>query len=179
MGTTTSQTEGEYQPDFGTFYNLKALDIDGNEKSMSDFQGKVLMVVNVASSCGKTDREYTRLVDLYSRYHNQGFEILAFPCNQFLYQEHGSCSTIKSFIKKYNVEFPMFDKINVNGNDTHPIYSWLKQSYPGRVTWNFSGKFFIDHHGVPRARANDNFDEIEQIIQRLLKIKTDEENKHS
>ncbi|CAM2724523.1 unnamed protein product [Rotaria socialis] len=178
MGATSSQTESHYQPDFGTFDKLKAIDIDGNEKPMSDFRGKVLMVVNVASSCGKTDREYKRLVDLYARYREQGFEILAFPCNQFLYQEHGTCSTIKSFIKKYNVEFPMFDKINVNGDDTHPIYAWLKQSYPGRVTWNFSGKFLIDHHGVPRARANDNYDEIEKIIQNLLKEKQDAENKH-
>ncbi|CAF1141572.1 unnamed protein product [Adineta ricciae] len=177
MGTTSSQIDGHYQPSFGTFHDLKAIDIDGNERSMSEFQGKVLLVVNVASSCGKTDREYSRLVDLYSRYHSQGFEILAFPCNQFLFQEHGSCSTIKSFIKKYNVEFPMFDKINVNGDDTHPIYAWLKQTYPGRVTWNFSGKFFVDHHGVPRARANDNYEEIEQIIQRLLKEKNDEEAK--
>ncbi|CAF2523226.1 unnamed protein product [Rotaria sp. Silwood2] len=178
MGATASQIDGKYQSSFGTFYDLKANDIDGNEKSMSDFRGKVLMVVNVASSCGKTDREYKRLVDLYSRYHDQDFEILAFPCNQFLYQEHGSCTTIKTFIKKYNVEFPMFDKINVNGNDTHPIYAWLKQSYPGRVKWNFSGKFLIDHHGIPRARANDNYEEIEQIIQRLLKEKKDDENKN-
>ena len=90
MGTTASQIEGAYQPSFGTFYQLKALDIDGNEKSMSDFQDQVLMVVNVASLCGKTNHEYRRLVDLYSRYHDQGFEILAFPCNQFLYQERSS-----------------------------------------------------------------------------------------
>ena len=79
MGATASQSVGHYQPSFGTFYELKAVDIDGNERFMSDFRGKVLMVVNVASSCGKTDREYKRLVDLYSRYHSQGFEILAFP----------------------------------------------------------------------------------------------------
>ena len=140
---------------------------------MSDFRGKVLLVVNVASSCGKTDREYKQLVDLYARHRDQGFEILAFPCNQFLFQEHGACSTIKSFVRKYDVQFPMFDKINVNGNDTHPIYAWLKQSYPGRVAWNFSGKFLVDHRGIPRARANDNYVELEQAIERLLKEKAE------
>lgn len=170
-GSSSTQIDGQYQPSFGTFYDLKAIDIDGTERSMSEFRGKVLLVVNVASSCGKTNGEYRHLVELYNRYHDQGFEILAFPCNQFLFQEHGSCSTIKSFVKKYNVEFPMFNKINVNGDETHPIYSWLKQSYPGRVTWNFSGKFLIDHRGVPRARANDNYQEIEEIIEKLLKEK--------
>ena len=172
-GSGSTQTAGKYESSFGSFHELKAIDIDGKERSMSDFQGKVLLVVNVASSCGKTDGEYKRLVDLYSRYHDQGFEILAFPCNQFLRQENASCSSIKTFIRKYNVDFPMFDKINVNGNDTHPIYAWLKQSYPGRVSWNFSGKFLIDHRGVPRARANDNYAELEQEIQRLLKEKQD------
>lgn len=175
MGASGStQTKGSYDPSFGTLHNLKAIDIDGKERSMSEFQGKVLLVVNVASSCGKTDREYKRLVDLYNRYVDQGFEILAFPCNQFLFQEHGSCSTIKSFIQKYNVQFTMFDKISVNGDETHPIYVWLKRSFPGRVTWNFSGKFIIDHKGVPRARANDNYEEVEEIIKKLLKEKDDD-----
>lgn len=172
-GSSSTQIAGNYEPSFGTFHDLKAIDIDGKERPMSDFRGKVILVVNVASSCGKTDGEYRRLVDLYNRYHDQGFEILAFPCNQFLFQEHGSCSTIKSFVKKYNVEFPMFEKINVNGNETHPIYVWLKQTYPGRVTWNFSGKFLIDQYGIPRARANDDYPAIEKMIETLLAEKRD------
>ncbi|CAF0789694.1 unnamed protein product [Didymodactylos carnosus] len=175
MGTTASQTTGAYKPSYGTFYDLKAKDIDGVEKSMADYKGKVLMVINVASACGKTDREYKYLTGLYDKFHSQGFEILAFPCNQFMYQESGTCTKIKTFIQKYNVQFPMFDKINVNGNETHPIYTWLKQSFPGRVTWNFSGKFLIDHNGIPRARSNDNFEEIDHLIQKLI----DEKNQAS
>ena len=170
-GSTQTEGEGAYQESFGTIYDFKANDINGQERLISDFRGKILLIVNVASSCGKTDGEYKRLVDLHQRYRDRGFEILAFPCNQFLFQEHGSCSTIKSFVEKYHVEFPLFDKINVNGNDTHPIYAWLKQSFPGKVTWNFSGKFLIDHKGIPRARANDKYQEIEEIIERLLKEK--------
>jgi len=165
-GSTT--TSGDYKESMGTFYDLSATNIDGQEISMSQYQGKPLMVVNVASACGKTDKEYKYLTQLYDKYHPAGFEILAFPCNQFLYQESGSCTTIKNFVKKYNVQFPMFDKVNVNGSNTHPVFKWLKESFPGRVTWNFSGKFFVDHNGIPRARANDNFDEIEQVIQKLI-----------
>lgn len=135
---------------------------------MCHVSGTPLMIVNVASACGKTDGEYKKLVNLYTKYHSQGFEILAFPCNQFLYQESGTCLAIKQFIKKYNVEFPMFDKINVNGDDTHPVYKFLKSAFPGRITWNFSGKFFVDANGIPRARANDNWNEIEQIVQKLI-----------
>jgi len=161
----------------GTFYDLSAKDIDGNEVSMGQFRSKPLMVVNVASACGKTDSEYKWLTEMYNKYHPEGFEILAFPCNQFLYQESGSCTTIKNFVKKYNVTFPMFDKVNVNGGSTHPVFQWLKQAFPGRITWNFSGKFFVDHNGIPRARSSDASTEAEQIIQRLIQDAKNDQGK--
>ncbi|MDU5107863.1 MULTISPECIES: glutathione peroxidase [unclassified Clostridium] len=133
-----------------SFYDYSAKDIDGKEKSMSDYSGKVVLVVNTASKCGFTpqlkDLEY-----LYKEYKDLGLEILGFPCNQFLNQEPGDNKDVKNFCEiNYGVTFDMFEKIDVNGSNTHPIYKYLKNQEKGIFTkdikWNFT-KFLIDRNG--------------------------------
>lgn len=133
-----------------SFYDYSAKDIDGKEKSMSDYSGKAVLVVNTASKCGFTpqlkDLEY-----LYKEFKNLGLEILGFPCNQFLNQEPGDNKDVKNFCEiNYGVTFDMFEKIDVNGSNTHPIYKYLKNQKKGILTkdikWNFT-KFLIDRNG--------------------------------
>jgi len=118
---------------------------------MKDYKGKVLLVVNTASKCGFTP-QYEELQKLYEEYKDQGFEILAFPCNQFANQEPGDNEEIRSFCKlNYNVTFQLFDKIDVNGKNTHPIYKYLKENVKGLlnskdIKWNFT-KFLVDKNG--------------------------------
>ncbi|KAI5075284.1 hypothetical protein GOP47_0009360 [Adiantum capillus-veneris] len=129
----------------------------GNDVDLSMYKGKVLLVVNVASRCGLTNDNYTQLAELHAKYKDKGFEILAFPCNQFLNQEPGSNEKIQEFAcTRFKTEFPIFDKINVNGKDTAPVYSFLKAtSKPGkfgsRISWNFT-KFLIDPDGHVKDR---------------------------
>ncbi|KAL9650758.1 hypothetical protein ABK040_001810 [Willaertia magna] len=131
------------------FYSLSALDIYGKNISMSNYRNKVLLNVNVASKCGLTP-QYKSLQQLYNKY--KDFEILAFPSNQFLFQEPASNEEICEFTKKeFNVEFKLFSKINVNGKDEHSIYRFLKKNGPkGNLTndikWNFT-KFLVDKNG--------------------------------
>lgn len=123
---------------------------------MAGFRGKVLLIVNVASKCGFTP-QYRELQELQTRYANEGLLVLGFPCNQFGHQEPGSDTDIKSFCDlQYNVTFPLFSKIDVNGSNTHPLYRFLKDERPGilgtkRVKWNFT-KFLIDRRGNPIKR---------------------------
>ena len=113
-----------------SIYDITVTDIDGNEVSMADYKGKVLLIVNVASKCGLTP-QYEELQSLYEKYQDMGFVVLAFPCNQFLGQEPGNNSEIKQFCSsEYNVTFPLFDKIDVNGTYTHQLYSFLKSHAP-------------------------------------------------
>lgn len=124
-------------------------DIDGHATSLNAYAGKVLLIVNVASKCGYTP-QYKGLQALYEKYKDQGLVVLGFPCNQFGHQEPGSDEQIKQFCSQtYNVTFPMFDKIDVNGANRHPLYVALagKDSpYPGNITWNFN-KFLIGRDG--------------------------------
>jgi glutathione peroxidase len=130
--------------------------IDGDDRSLDAYAGKVVLVVNVASRCGLTP-QYDGLQRLYERYRERGFEVLGFPCNQFMQQEPGSESEIKSFCTtRYGVSFPMFAKIEVNGAGRHPLYAWLtaqeaKPEGPGDVKWNF-GKFVVGKDGAVLAR---------------------------
>ncbi len=134
-----------------TFHSFEATDIDGNSFAMSSLKGKKVMVVNVASKCGYT-KQYEPLQKLYETYKDKGFVILGFPCNQFLGQEPGEESDIKAFCQRnYGVDFPMFSKIDVKGNDQHPIYTWLTQKEQNgvedsKVSWNFN-KYLIDEDG--------------------------------
>ena len=110
-----------------SFYDFKANDINGKEVSMSSYEGKVVLIVNVASGCGFTP-QYEGLQKLYDEHKEQGLEILAFPCNQFGEQEKGGGEEIKDFCEKnYSITFPIFEKVEVNGNDAHPIFKFIKE----------------------------------------------------
>ncbi len=127
-------------------YNFTVKDNKGNDVSLSEYKGKVLLIVNTATKCGLTP-QYEGLENLYEKYHDQGFEILDFPCNQFAFQAPGSAEKIDSFCTlRYNTKFPRFEKIKVNGRDTAPLYKYLKKQRPGRIQWNFA-KFLIDKEG--------------------------------
>lgn len=137
-------------------YDFDAKTLDGKPARLADFQGKVLLVVNTASECGFTP-QFAGLEELYEKYRDRGFAVLGFPCNQFGEQEPGSAEQIGAFCQKnYGVTFPMFEKIDVNGDAAHPLYKWLKQSAPGvlgseRIKWNFT-KFLIDRNGQVKER---------------------------
>lgn len=129
-------------------------DMDGNDINLSDYQGKVLLIVNVASKCGFTP-QYEGLESIYKKYKDQGFEILAFPCNQFGGQEPGTNEEIKNFCSsKYDVTFKLFDKIEVNGENRSPLYTALTtntNTEQGDIKWNFE-KFLISRNGQINAR---------------------------
>lgn len=132
-----------------SLYDIPLKDIDEKATSLKPYQGKVLLVVNVASQCGLTP-QYTALQAIQKKYKDKGFSVLAFPCNQFNGQEPGSNKEIKQFCSsKYEVTFPLFDKLEVNGPNRHPLYVALagKDSpFPGDIKWNF-GKFLIGKDG--------------------------------
>ena len=115
---------------FKNIYDITVKDIKGNDVSLANYKGKVLLIVNVASKCGLTP-QYEGLETLYQKYKDQGVEILAFPCNQFLEQEPGSNDEIMNFCSvNYNITFPLFDKIDVNGKNESPLYKFLKAKAP-------------------------------------------------
>jgi glutathione peroxidase-family protein len=132
-------------------YEFKVKDITGNDLSMDTYKGKVLLIVNVASKCGFTP-QYAELEELYKKHKEKGFEILGFPCNQFLSQEPKTEEEIMNFCSiNYGVTFPMFSKIKVNGPDTEPLYKFLKAQKSGRfgikrIRWNFT-KFLVNKEG--------------------------------
>jgi glutathione peroxidase len=132
-----------------SIYSIPLKDIDGNSTSLKPYQGKVLLIVNVASKCGFTP-QYTALEAVYKKYQDQGLVVLGFPCNQFHQQEPGSDAEIKQFCtSKYDVTFPMFDKIDVNGANRNPLYVLLAgegSPFPGDIGWNFT-KFVIGRDG--------------------------------
>jgi len=132
-----------------SIYDIPLKDIDGKDTSLKPYQGKVLLIVNVASKCGFTP-QYKALEALYLKYKDQGLVVLGFPCNQFAHQEPGTDAEIKEFCtSKYDVTFPMFDKLEVNGNNRHPLYVLLagKESpFPGNIGWNFT-KFLVGRDG--------------------------------
>lgn len=134
-----------------SLYEFSVNDIDGAPRALADFQGKVVLVVNVASQCGFTP-QYEGLEALQRDYAAQGFAVLGFPCDQFGHQEPGDEATIKSFCElRYGVTFPMFAKVEVNGNNAAPLYRWLKGEKPGilgteAIKWNFT-KFLVGRDG--------------------------------
>ena len=136
-------------------YDLSATLNDGKEKKLSAYKGKVLLIVNTASKCGFTP-QYQGLQALYAKYNDRGFELLAFPCDQFGHQEPGSDNEIKTFCEtNYGVDFPLFAKIDVNGNDEHPVFKFLKSEKGGllgdSIKCNFT-KFLVDTKGKVIAR---------------------------
>jgi glutathione peroxidase len=136
--------------------NIEIKRINGTSENLQNYNDKVLLVVNVASNCGFTG-QYKELQALYEELQPKGLEILAFPCNQFGGQEPGTSEQIQNFCEKnYSVTFPVFEKIDVNGSDTHPVYEFLKTALPGllgttSIKWNFT-KFLIGRDGVPVKR---------------------------
>lgn len=129
-------------------YGFRLPDIDGRPVDLKTFKGKVLLIVNTASMCGNTP-QYAGLQEMYERYQERGFEVLAFPANDFGQQEPGTNQEIKGFCyTKYSVSFPLFSKISVVGKDKHPLYRYLTEqsAFPGRVTWNFQ-KYLVDRSG--------------------------------
>uniref|UniRef100_A0A2P2K759 Glutathione peroxidase n=1 Tax=Rhizophora mucronata TaxID=61149 RepID=A0A2P2K759_RHIMU len=134
-----------------SIHQFTVKDSRGRDVDLGNYKGKVLLVVNVASKCGFTDSNYTELTDLYNKYKDEGLEILAFPCNQFLYQEPGTSEEAREFAcTRYKAEYPIFQKVRVNGPETAPIYKFLKASKSGflgsRIKWNFT-KFLVDKEG--------------------------------
>ena len=148
--------------------------IDGAPAKLSDYANKVRLVVNVASKCGLTP-QYTALEALYRRYHEQGFEVLGFPCDQFGHQEPGDENEIRNFCSlTYDVSFPMFSKIEVNGENAHPLYRWMKSEKKGLlgtegIKWNFT-KFLIDRDGqvVERYAPTDTPEKIGKDLPKVL-----------
>ncbi len=157
-------------------YSFSARTLAGANCEFAQYRGKVVLVVNTASKCGFTP-QYAGLEALYKKYHDRGLEVLGFPCNQFGAQEPGDATQIGEFCaKNYGVTFQMFDKINVNGPNAHPLYQWLTREAPGilgteAIKWNFT-KFLIGPQGKVRKRYAPQVDPaaIENDIETLLPV---------
>lgn len=138
-----------------SFYDIDITTIDGRQQTLADYRGRVLLIVNVASQCGFTP-QYRGLEALYRQHRDEGLSILGFPCNQFGHQEPGEAAEIQQFCSTtYDVSFPMFAKVAVNGADAHPLFKHLKARRGGllgrRIKWNFT-KFLVDRDGNVRQR---------------------------
>lgn len=156
-----------------TVYSLSAVLNNGQTRNFSDYQGKVLLIVNTASKCGFTP-QYKGLQEIYEKYHDRGFEVLGFPCDQFAGQEPGTDEEIKTFCElNFGVTFPLFKKIEVNGEGAHPLFVFLKAQAPGilneAVKWNFT-KFLVDRKGkvVCRHAPVTKPESIQAEIEKLL-----------
>lgn len=157
-----------------TISSFSATSIDGKQVSLSQYASTVALIVNTASKCGFTP-QYAGLQKLYDTYRSRGFVVLGFPCNQFLMQEPGNADDISEFcVSNYNISFPMFEKVSVNGPDTHALYAWLKEKMPGfagttAIKWNFT-KFLVDRTGMPVVRYAPTMEpqNIAPTIERLL-----------
>lgn len=159
-----------------SLHELKAMRNDGKEEGLDAYKGKVLLVVNTASQCGFTP-QYKGLQELYTKHREKGFEVLGFPCDQFGHQEPGSDEEIHSFCERnFGVTFPLFKKIEVNGDNTHPVFEYLKKNAPGllgqRIKWNFT-KFLVDGQGkvIKRYAPTTTPEKIESDIKELLEAK--------
>lgn len=154
-------------------YDFSVRDQEGREKRLADYQGQVLMIVNTATHCGFTP-QYVGLQELYDQYHDRGFEILDFPCNQFGNQAPGNDEEIHDFcVSRYAMTFPQFSKVNVNGPQADPLFDYLKKEKPGLVggaiKWNFT-KFLVNRQGevvqrfAPQTKPEDLAGAIEALL---------------
>jgi glutathione peroxidase len=158
-----------------TVYDFSATSIEGQPVEMSTYRDKVLLIVNTASQCGFTS-QYQGLQSLHDKYASRGLAVLGFPCNQFGQQEPGSATEIQSFCeKRFGVSFPLFEKIDVNGANAHPLYQYLEKAAPGifgteGIKWNFT-KFLVDGSGkvINRYGSTTEPKDIERDIEALLK----------
>jgi glutathione peroxidase len=160
-----------------SIYNFTLDDIDGKPVSLDQFRGKVLLVVNTASFCGNTP-QYADLQIMYEQYNDKGFEILAFPANNFGQQEPGTNAEIKNFCyTRYSLTFPLFSKISVKGPDKHPLYQYLTEQspFPGEVEWNFQ-KYLVDRSGNVVGRFHHRTKplapEVVKEVERVLAAKS-------
>jgi glutathione peroxidase len=161
-----------------TAYDFTAKTIDGAEQSLADYRGKALLVVNVASKCGFTP-QYTGLEALHRKFKDRGFAVLGFPCDQFGHQEPGDENEIKKFCAlNYDVSFPLYAKIEVNGDNAHPLYKWLKTEKAGilgteAIKWNFT-KFLIDRTGrvLKRFAPNDTPEKLAKDVALVIEAPT-------
>ncbi|KAI9917111.1 hypothetical protein PsorP6_013174 [Peronosclerospora sorghi] len=157
-----------------TFLDFTVKDIHGRDVSMREFTAfRVILVVNVASACGYTDRNYRELQALYEKYHDEGFTVLGFPCNQFGGQEPGTADEILKFAEeKYHVTFPLFSKVEVNGDNAHPLFKYLKKQLDGVITndikWNFTKFLIVNHEPLKRYATTTSPLEIESDIVEAL-----------
>lgn len=156
-----------------SIYAIQVKTTKGEMVSLEKYRGQVMLIVNTATHCGFT-KQYEGLQKLYEKYHNQGFEILDFPCNQFAGQAPESDEEIAAFCSlKFHTTFETFSKINVNGKDTHPLYQYLKAGHPGissaRIRWNFT-KFLVDRDGNIVARFDSKVtpEQLDEEISKLL-----------
>lgn len=154
-----------------SLYDIPLTTLDGEPASFGDYEGKVVMVVNVASKCGFTP-QYAGLEQLYETYQEQGFTVLGFPCNQFLFQEPGGADAITACGVKYGVSFPVFDKVAVKGRKQHPLYEELSKSETaegkgGNVKWNFE-KFVVDRHGEVVGRFRSKVEPTDPSVTGLI-----------
>ena len=150
-------------------YRFKVLDGNGDSVALSQYRGKVLLVVNTATQCGYTP-QYTDLQRIYEAYKDSGFVILDFPCNQFGSQAPGSYDDIHDFCtSRYGITFPQFAKIDVNGANASPLYVWLKTKKPGDIKWNFT-KFLLDRKGevIRRFEPANSMSTVESAIVKAL-----------
>ncbi|KAA9004912.1 glutathione peroxidase [Paenibacillus spiritus] len=155
-------------------YEFRAHTLRGQEESLSQYEGKVLLIVNTASKCGLTP-QYKGLQEIYDKFKDRGLEVLGFPSNQFAGQEPGSSGEIEEFCQlNYGVTFPMYEKINVNGSGAHPLFQYLSKEAPGAlgsksIKWNFT-KFLVDRQGrvLKRYAPATTPDQIENDILKLL-----------
>lgn len=158
----------------GSIYEFSAKDIDGKQQALDAYKGKAMLIVNVASKCGFTP-QYTGLEALYEKFRDKGLVVLGFPCDQFGHQEPGDEAEIKNFCSlNYEVKFPLFAKIEVNGANTHPLYKYLKHEAKGllgseSIKWNFT-KFLVDKNGhvVKRYAPTDTPESIEKELGTVL-----------
>jgi len=155
------------------FFELEAKKLNGETISLSEFKGKTIVVVNTASKCGLTP-QYEGLENLYRKYKDKGLVVLGFPCNQFGQQEKGTAEEISEFCQvNYGVSFPMFDKVEVNGPNAHPVFKYLKSELGGifgsNIKWNFT-KFVIDKNGKPvkRFAPTTKPEKMERYLQKIL-----------
>lgn len=157
-----------------SIYDIEVHTIAGTATSLAAFRNQVLLIVNVASKCGFTP-QYAGLEQLYRQYHAKGFAVLGFPCNQFGLQEPGDATEIKSFCTlNYDISFPLFAKIEVNGRQAHPLFEHLKSAQPGvlgteAIKWNFT-KFLVDRQGrvIKRYAPTDTPESLAKEIESLL-----------
>ncbi len=156
-----------------TLHDFDAIKINGDEESLSDYKGKVVLVVNTASNCGFTP-QYDGLQKLQDQYGDRGFAVLGFPCDQFGHQEPGPNDEIATFCKKnYGVTFPLFAKVNVNGSESHPIFKFLRSAKSGmlgnKIKWNFT-KFLVDGDGkvIKRFGSTTKPEKLTKEIEKLL-----------